>query len=122
MSCSYSNAKLDKVEIDLILDIGVSAGIAPGDLRRVVTRPKSVSFTPPESYAERIDQLYDMTLVIMIDGEIHENELEVCKGFAIALGLKSSVVDKMITNIIRQIETEEQSRVAEGNILRSSYN
>ncbi len=43
-------------------------------------------FNPPETYKERIEQLYDMVIVMMVDGEITEIELLFCKAVAEALG------------------------------------
>lgn len=98
-----SDGSLDKSEMDLIFQIGIKGGLTPDELNRIFSRPDSINFHPPESYRERIEQLYDMVLVMMADGEIYENEMRVCKTISIKLGFKPQIIDKMVNNIIKLI-------------------
>jgi L,D-peptidoglycan transpeptidase YkuD (ErfK/YbiS/YcfS/YnhG family) len=53
--------------MDLIFKIGVRSGLSPDELHRFFQRPESIAFYPPDSYRERIEQLYDMVMVMMVD-------------------------------------------------------
>ncbi len=105
-----ADGTLEKVEMNMIFNIGVKSGLTPDELSRIFDRPDSISFFPPETFRERIEQLYDLVLVMLVNGEIHENEIEVCKAMAIRLGFKTTVIDQMVHNImdsiIKGIETE----------------
>ncbi len=103
ISLACIDGQIDKNELDLIFRIAIRGGLTPEEFKRIVDRPDSVSFTPPDNYRERIEQLYDMVLVMMIDGEIHEKEIALCKLSAIRLGFKHQVIDKMIHDIIDSI-------------------
>lgn len=98
-----SDGEIDKSEFDLILSIGKRIGLSPDELHRIVKRPDSVNFRAPDSVRLRIEQLLEMVFVMMVDGEIHENEVALCKLTAMRLGFKPQVIDKMVKDIIDMI-------------------
>lgn len=75
IALGLADGYLDKDETNLIFRIGINAGLTPNDVQRLLERPESIQFYPPDSYRERIEQLYDMVMVMMVDGEFHENEI-----------------------------------------------
>lgn len=95
-----ADGSLDKSEMDLIFQIGIKGQLTPDELNRIFSRPDSIKFYPPESFQERIEQLYDMVLVMMVDGEIHDNEVAICKVIAMKLGFKHQIIDKMVHDTI----------------------
>jgi len=42
----------------------------------------------------------------MVDGELDEHELAICKLYAMALGYRSSIVDGMIAGVIDSLDAE----------------
>lgn len=103
VALAASDGELDKNELDLIFRIGARVGLSRDELLRIIQRPESISFRAPEYFRERIEQLYDMVLIMMIDGEIHENEVALCKLTAIRLGFKHQVIDQMVHDVIDMI-------------------
>jgi uncharacterized tellurite resistance protein B-like protein len=100
VALACADGSLDKIEMDLIFKIGVTAGLSPDELHRIFQRPESIAFYPPETYRERIEQLYDMVMVMMVDGEFHKNEIALCKLTAIKLGFKHQIIDKIVHDTI----------------------
>lgn len=94
---------IDEDEIELIVNIGAKIGLTSSEIKRIINRPESISFTPPTTFAERVEQMYDLVLLMMIDGEIHENELGLCVLFAKGLGFKSIIVSDIIDDIIEMV-------------------
>ena len=103
VALAASDGELDKSELDLIFRIGAKVGLSRDELMRIIQRPESISFRAPDYFRERIEQLYDMVLIMMIDGEIHENEVAFCKLTAIRLGFKHQIIDKMVHDVINMI-------------------
>jgi len=103
VALAASDGEIDKNELDLILRIGAQVGLTREELLRIIQRPQSISFRAPDSFRERIEQLYDMVLIMMIDGEIHENEVALCKLTAIRLGFKHQVIEKIVEDVIDMI-------------------
>ncbi len=98
-----ADGEVAQEEAELIFRIGVNAGLTPAELKRIMERPDSVKFYPPKTYKERIEQLYDMVMVMMVDGEITESELLFCKVVAEALGFEHRVIDHMVHQIIEMV-------------------
>jgi len=103
VALAAADGEIDKNELDLILRIGAQVGLSREELLRIIQRPQSISFRAPDSFRERIEQLYDMVLIMMIDGEIHENEVALCKLTAIRLGFKHQVIEKIVADVIDMI-------------------
>lgn len=103
VALACADGSLDKSEMDLIFKIGVRAGLSPDELHRIFQRPDSIAFYPPDSYRERIEQLYDMVMVMMVDGEFHKNEIALCKLTAIKLGFRHEVIDKIVHDTVEMI-------------------
>ena len=119
IALACSDGSLDKPEMDLIFQIGINAGLKIDELERLIKRPDSVDFFPPDNYRERIEQLYDMVLVMMVDGELHDNEIVVCKLIAVKLGFKHQIIDKMVLDIIEFIVKGIAAEVALDHLMRN---
>lgn len=103
VALACADGSLDKNEMDLIFKIGIRAGLSADELNRIFQRPDSIAFFPPDSFRERIEQLYDMVMVMMIDGKLHENEIALCKITAIKLGFRHQVIDKIVHEVVKMI-------------------
>ncbi len=66
--------------------------------------PDSVNITLPEDEDSKLAYLRDMVAMMMIDGELDEQELAICKLYAIALGYRGSIIDGMIAGVIDQLD------------------
>ncbi len=121
IALASSDGQLDESELKLIAQISTKVGLSPNELDRILKRPNSVDFIIPNSFNERIEQLYDMVLVMMIDTEIHENEIALCKLTAIKLGFKHQIVDKMVNDVIDMIARGLALEIVKSN-LEDRYN
>jgi len=103
VALACSDGEFDEDEMRLIFKIGIRAGLSPEELKRVFERPGSIAFYPPESYKDRIEQLYDLVMVMMVDGEFHKNEIVLCKIIAEKLGFAHQIIDKIVEDTIDMI-------------------
>ena len=99
LALALADGSIDKSELDLIIRISVKSGLTPDEMNRILERPDSVKFYPPDNDSDRIEQLYDMVLVMMVDSELHENEIALCKLTALRLGFKHQIIDRMVSDI-----------------------
>jgi len=120
MVLSLADGRLAKDEVDLVIKIGLNAGLTREELNRVISRPDSINFSPPETSRERIEQLYDMVMVMMVDGDIDENEVNLCKIIANGLGFRPVIIDKMILEVIDVIVQGIAIDIAIERLLRSA--
>ena len=57
----------------------------------------------PANDIEKIEHLYDLILLMMIDGDLNENEIIFCRAMAIKMKIPYQVVDEMVAKIIEFI-------------------
>ncbi len=94
-------AKADKifkfVEFKYLTDIADVLGIGATQLDDIIE--KEVVAPLPEKMLDRIRQLYRLTVMMMVDHVISDEEMILLKNYAIQLGLTDEGVDVMIVKM-----------------------
>ena len=97
-------------EMAVLLAVASRENITPEDFNKVIDDPDSVNITLPEDEETKLAYLRDMVAMMMVDGELDEQELAICKLYAMALGYRGSIVDGMIAGVIDQLDAEAMSQ------------
>lgn len=97
------DGKLDKVELDLIIRIANRVGITRSEIEKIGKNSSSILFIQPDNDHERLEQLYDLVLVMMVDGEIREIEIAILTVTAQRLGIKHLLIDSIISALVELI-------------------
>ena len=97
-------------EMAVLLAVASRENISPEDFNRVMENPDSVNIVLPEDEETKLAYLRDMVAMMMIDGELDEQELAICKLYAMALGYRSSIVDGMIAGVVDSLDAEGASQ------------
>ena len=93
-------------ELAVLLAVASRENITPEEFNKVIEDPDSVNITLPEDEDTKLAYLRDMVAMMMVDGELDEHELAICKLYAMALGYRSSIVDGMIAGVIDSLDAE----------------
>ena len=93
-------------ELAVLLAVASRENISPEEFNNVIENPDSISITLPEDEDTKLAYLRDMVALMMVDGELDEQELAICKLYAMALGYRGSIVDGMIAGVIDQLDAE----------------
>ena len=93
-------------ELAVLLAVASRENITPEEFNDVIENPDSVSITLPEDEETKLAYLRDMVAMMMVDGELDEHELAICKLYAMALGYRGSIVDGMIAGVIDSLDAE----------------
>ena len=93
-------------EMAVLLAVASRENITPEEFNKVIDDPDSVTITMPEDEDTKLAYLRDMVAMMMVDGELDEQELAICKLYAMALGYRGSIVDGMIAGVIDQLDAE----------------
>lgn len=96
-------------EMAVLLAVASRENITPEEFNKVIDDPDSVSITLPEDDDTKMAYLRDMVAMMMVDGELDEQELAICKLYAMALGYRGSIIDGMIAGVIDQLDAEGAS-------------
>lgn len=112
------DGKLDNKEFDFIMNLARNCYMSQDEVQRVIDYPEQISFYASKTNAERFDQIYDLVTVMLINGEIDERERSLCKVFAMKLGFRTTIVDKLIQNIIDKAVVGLAKDVALNQVLK----
>ena len=103
-----ADGHLTDSELAVVLAVASRENITPEEFDQVVDNPDSVTIALPEDEDTKLAYLRDMVALMMIDGELEEQEMAICKIYAMALGYRGSIVDGMIAGIVDSLDSEGQ--------------
>ena len=99
--------KFTDSELAVLLAVASRENISPEEFNKVMDDPDSVNITLPEDEQTKLAYLRDMVAMMMVDGELDEQELAICKIYAMALGYRGSIVDGMIAGVIDKMDAAD---------------
>jgi uncharacterized tellurite resistance protein B-like protein len=104
INLALADGKIVEEERSLFLKIGKRMGFSEEDITKELDAEMQAEFVFPENKTERYKQLYDMLSMIMVDGNIHENEVLLIKKIARKLDFEDEIVAPLIAKIEEYLE------------------
>lgn len=101
-----ADGRVTDSELAVLLAVASRENISPDDFNRVIEDPDSITIDLPEDEDTKLAYLRDMVALMMVDGELEEQEIAICKIYAMALGYRSSIVDGMIAGVVDSLDAE----------------
>ena len=101
-----ADGRLTDSEMAVLVAVASRENITPEQFNEVIDNPDSVTITLPDDEDTKLAYLRDMVAMMMIDGELDEDEMAICKIYAMALGYRGSIIDGMIAGVIDQLDAE----------------
>lgn len=101
---AMADGRIDEDELAVIAMVAVREGMTADELDSVIDNIEKVEVELPRDIDTRKRYLQDMVELMVIDGEIHEDELNICQVYAIALGFNPDTVEQMVLDIIKQLD------------------
>jgi len=102
-----ADGHFDNVEDDLLSKIAKRNGIGKNKLEEIKAQPNSVDFEVPEDSSEKFSQLFDLVHMMIVDDEIHPEEMKLCNLYAIKFGYNKNNIDELIATIKSNIENKQ---------------
>lgn len=91
-------------EKDLLKKIAKRNGISESQLEEIQRNPKDVVFEIPKDDKEKFHQLYDLVHMMSIDNQVHVEEQNLCKLFAIKFGYKRDMAGELVETVRQNIK------------------
>ena len=117
MQLAESDGNFQTIEVDYLLSLAGRFNISESELKHIKDRPHAADYHPPRNDRERFDHLHQLVCMMLIDGEIHEQEMTICKCYAEKLELRSEFVDDFVKVIGDSVDQEVPTDVIIGNLL-----
>lgn len=103
VALAYADGKFSKEERQYVANVATEVGMTADEMKQIINDPEGVRFVMPANDIEKIEQLYDLILLMMIDGDLNENEMIFCRAMAIRMKIPYQVVDEMVAKVINFI-------------------
>ena len=84
-----ADGKLTEEENLLLYRIGKSINLSKEQIEEIIKNPSKYSVIPPVSKIERMQQMVELIKMMIADGEIDKNEINLLDIMAVRLGYKS---------------------------------
>lgn len=101
---AMSDGVLHHDEVAFIKKIGKKNGLSDSAVKAIIKNPTSVDIEIPKSNKERFNQIFDLTQMMMKDGQVNDAEMEFCMDIANRLGFRKVIVGVLVAKITRGIE------------------
>ena len=108
---ALADGVMDEKEMKFITDFARRFGITPDEIHVIMRRPEEFIFNSPENRQEAIERMFNMVGAMLADGEIHEDEMKLCRFYAISMGFNKENLDLLINEIIESLHREENDEM-----------
>ncbi|MCC5929829.1 MAG: hypothetical protein JJU28_11325 [Cyclobacteriaceae bacterium] len=106
---AFADGNMDNAEMELIKSTALKSGITDEEFQEIISNPRSAKTYIPSDEKSRVEQLTEMVKIMIVDREIEEKEVKVCKKVAIQLNLAPQIVDELIDSLV--LESRKQTRI-----------
>ena len=104
-----ADERLTDSELAVLLAVASRENVTPEEFNNVIENPDSVTIELPADEDTKLAYMRDMVAMMTVDGELDEQELAICKIYAMALGYRGSIVDGMIAGVIDSLDANDSS-------------
>lgn len=101
LAVAFADGKIHPREIQLLETILKREGLEKNEVDKILQNP-DVEIVRPESVERQAKYLQDLVIMMMVDGDINENEKELCKSIALSYGYDPGIIDAFILETLRE--------------------
>lgn len=110
---ALSDSEIDMKELETLYRIGEARGISRDDIDTLLLQADKEGFTPPVTVLEKIDCLYDLSLIAWADGTVDPDEKKTLALFCARFGFR----DENIPSICEYLLNEASRNTPKQQIL-----
>ena len=106
---AISDGIFDHTETELLHKIARRNGVSTSKLKSI-EKSGDILFEIPNDDFEKFQQMYDFVHMMIIDNEVHHEEMKLCNLFALKFGYPKVHIDELIKTLIINIENGNDSK------------
>lgn len=99
---ALADSHVDIKELEMLYRIGEARGVSRSDIDTLLLQPGQSEFTPPETVLEKIDCLYDLSLIAWADGVLDEEEKETLARYCMRFGFKDENIAQICEFLLEE--------------------
>jgi uncharacterized tellurite resistance protein B-like protein len=108
---AFADGNMDEAELELIKANALKNGMTEEEFQDIFSNPKREKIYVPSDEKSRVEHLAEMVKIMIVDREIEEKEVIVCKKVAIQLNLAPQIVDELIDNLVTESKLQNHNNL-----------
>ena len=117
IALAKADGNLHSEEEKMIYKLGEKYGLKDRQVASLLRSNKALELYIPEADEEKMDQLYDVVMMVYADGVVEDSEVEFCEDMVSQFGYKKEIVSWLIEvfdqgNVPNSIEWKELKKTA----------
>lgn len=119
---SKTDGQIAPVELDMLYKEGKKFGLTDPEIEKLIENESTHHYHAPYSLNEKFDHLYNVSVLILADEIVTENEKKLLRKFAIEAGFEDEIIEDLINllldGISNNVEEDDLFRDFRKKILR----
>ncbi len=108
---ALADGNFDDSERTFLYDLAIKHKVSVRSIEGIENEPEVIVMEVPKDKKEKFHQLYDLVHMMVLDGEIHPDELKFCKLLAKRFGYSKENIDSLISSIKNNIQQNNDPMV-----------
>ncbi len=96
IALAKADGDLHAEEEKMLYKMGEKYGLKDRQIASLIRSNKAVDVSIPETHDQKMDQLFDLVLMVYADGVVEKSEVEFCQDLMVQFGFKKEIVEWMI--------------------------
>ncbi|MEQ8925693.1 MAG: TerB family tellurite resistance protein [Fulvivirga sp.] len=96
IALAKADGHLHPDEEKMIYKVGDKYGLKDRQIASLLRSDKKLELHVPDTHDEKMDQLYDIVMMVYADGVVEESEIEFCEDIVDKFGYKKEIVKWLI--------------------------
>ena len=115
---ALADGKLEKNEIALLVGIAKREGLSDSDIQSLLEGKLRADFTIPEDDETKRRYLKDLVTMMMIDGNIAEEEITLCCKMAVCYGYSPDIIKEIVDELLNKPSTKKKTEETDKKVIK----
>lgn len=98
------DGEVSRAEMDLVVGLAEKFHMSTKEVTKIIRDPSAVPLVRVKTPEERLENLYDLITVMLVDGRTDERELFLCKSLGVKLGCDADTIDSLVRELMEMSE------------------
>ncbi|MEO0552901.1 MAG: hypothetical protein AAF149_06870 [Bacteroidota bacterium] len=98
IALAKADGHLHSTEEEMLYKIGAKYGLKDRQIATLIQSEKEVKLKVPEGHDQKMNQLYDLVIMVYADGVVEDSEIAFCEELMEQFGFKKEIVLWLIEN------------------------